>query len=144
MDEAEARRRVETARVARLGSLDPDGRLHLVPICFAVDGNTLYTAIDDKPKRSQQPQRLANVLAHPDVCVLVDEWDEDWSQLWWVRLRGRARVLETGEEHARAVAILRLKYGQYETHELDTVIAVDLDERRSWAAAPTSGSVATT
>jgi PPOX class probable F420-dependent enzyme len=128
------------ARVARLGSLAPDGALHLVPVCFAVDGNTLYTAIDDKPKRSQRPQRLANVLAHPDVCVLVDAWDEDWSQLWWVRLRGRARVLETGEEHAQAIALLRRKYSQYETHELEAVIAVDLSEVRSWAATPARDS----
>jgi PPOX class probable F420-dependent enzyme len=137
MKEAEARRRVEEARVARLGSLTPDGRLHLVPICFAVDRDTLYTAIDAKPKRSQRPQRLANVLAHPDVCVLVDEWDEDWSQLWWVRVRGRARVLEAGEECERAHELLRRKYEQYAAHELGDVIAVDLAERRSWAASPT-------
>src|SRR5262245_64782636 len=102
MDEAEARRRVATARVARLGSLTPDGRLHLVPICFELDGGTLYTAIDGKPKRSPRPQRLDNVAAHPEVCVLVDAWDEDWSQLWWVRLRGRARILEEGAERERA------------------------------------------
>jgi PPOX class probable F420-dependent enzyme len=137
MDAAEARRRVEAARVARLGSLTPKGRLHLVPICFALDGDTLYSAIDEKPKRSARPQRLANVLAHPDVCVLVDEWHEDWSRLWWVRLRGRARVLEAGEEHERALALLRRKYEQYAEHELGAVIAVDLAEQRSWAASPT-------
>jgi PPOX class probable F420-dependent enzyme len=137
MHEAEARRRVAEARVARLASLTPDGRLHLVPICFAVDGETLYTAIDAKQKRSQRPQRLANVLAHPGVCVLVDEWDEDWSRLWWVRLRGRARVLEAGEEHARAHVLLRGKYAQYAAHELGDVIAVDLDEERSWQGSST-------
>jgi PPOX class probable F420-dependent enzyme len=134
MNEAEARRRVATARVARLGSLTPDGRLHLVPICFELDGDTLYTAIDEKPKRSARPQRLGNVTAHPDVCVLVDGWDEDWSRLWWVRLRGRGRVLEDGAERDRAITLLRGKYAQYESHELGAVIAVELDELRGWAA----------
>jgi PPOX class probable F420-dependent enzyme len=134
MNEAEARRRAGTARVARLGSLTPDGRLHLVPICFALDGGTLYTAIDEKPKRSVRPQRLENVAAFPDVCVLVDGWDEDWSRLWWVRLRGRARILENGAEREQALMLLRGKYAQYESHELGAVIAVELDELRGWAA----------
>jgi PPOX class probable F420-dependent enzyme len=134
MNETEARRRAEAARVARLGSLTPDGRLHLVPICFVLDGNTLYTAIDEKPKRSARPQRIANLLAHPEACVLVDTWDEDWSQLWWVRFRGRARVLEEGSEREQAIELLRGKYEQYGAHELGAVIAVDLEELRSWAA----------
>ena len=134
MNETEARRRAEVARVARLGSLTPDGQLHLVPICFVLDGDTLYTAIDEKPKRSARPQRIANLLAQPDACVLIDAWDEDWSQLWWVRLRGRARVLEDGSEREQAVALLRGKYEQYGAQELGAVIAVDLDELRTWAA----------
>jgi PPOX class probable F420-dependent enzyme len=139
MDETEARRRVETARVARLGTLAPDGRLHLVPICFAVADDTLYTSVDSKPKRSRALQRLENVRANAEVCVLVDEWHEDWSLLWWVRLRGRARVLEEGEEEARAHALLRAKYEQYAADPLGPVIAVDLAERRAWSA---SGTVA--
>jgi PPOX class probable F420-dependent enzyme len=137
MDPAEACRRVETARVARLGTLTPDGRLHLVPVCFALDRETLYTAVDAKPKRSRALQRLENVRASPEVCVLVDEWHEDWSQLWWVRLRGRARVLEGGDELTRAHALLRAKYEQYADDPLGTVIAVDVEERRDWSASGT-------
>jgi PPOX class probable F420-dependent enzyme len=140
MDEAKARRRVETARVARLGTLTADGRLHLVPICFAIAGETLYTSVDAKPKRSRALRRLENVRANPDVCVLVDEWHEDWSQLWWVRLRGRARVIESSEEQARAHALLRAKYEQYAADPLGTVIAVDIVERRSWTASDTVAS----
>jgi PPOX class probable F420-dependent enzyme len=125
---------VALARVARLGTLTPEGRLHLVPICFALDGDRLYTTVDAKPKRSRALQRLANVRANPEVCVLVDRWDEDWSALWWVRLRGRARVLETGEEHERALGLLRAKYVQYAQDPLGPVIAVDIEERRSWSA----------
>ena len=133
MDEAEARHRVESARVARLGTLTPDGRIHLVPICFAVDGETLYTAVDAKPKRSRALQRLENVRSNPEVCVLVDEWDEDWSQLWWARLRGRARVLGGGEELASAHGLLRAKYEQYADDPLGPVIAVDVEEWRGWS-----------
>jgi PPOX class probable F420-dependent enzyme len=134
VEEAEARRRVGQARVARLGTLTPDGQPHLVPICFAVDGETLYTAVDAKPKRSRELQRLANVRANPAVCVLVDEWHEDWSMLWWVRLRGRARILDGGEEQARAHALLRAKYEQYANDPLGHGIAVDVEEWRAWSA----------
>jgi PPOX class probable F420-dependent enzyme len=136
MDDAEARRRVEEARVGRLGSLDPSGRLHLVPICFALEGSTLYSAVDAKPKRSRALRRLDNVRVNPDVCVLVDRYEEDWSLLWWVRLRGRARVLEPGAEQERATRLLRRKYVQYRGDPLDgPVLAVEIEEWRSWSAA---------
>lgn len=133
----DARRRVETARVARLATHDVSGRLHLVPICFALDGDTLYSAVDAKPKRSPVLRRLENVRADPDVGVLVDEYSEDWSALWWVRLRGRGRVLDGGQERERAVEVLRLKYPQYAEHGLDgPVLAVEIDEWRGWSATP--------
>jgi PPOX class probable F420-dependent enzyme len=137
MDDAEARRRVETARVARLATLTPDGRPHRVPVCFALDGPTLYTSVDAKPKRSRALQRLENVRANPEVCVLVDEWHEDWSLLWWVRLRGRARIVEDGGERDRAHALLRARYEQYAADPLGPVIAVDVEERRGWSASAT-------
>jgi len=140
VDEAEARRRVVEARVARLGTLTPAGRLHLVPICFAMDGEMLYTAVDAKPKRSRALQRLANLRANPEVCVLVDEWHEDWSLLWWVRLRGRARVLEDGDELARARELLRAKYEQYAAGPLGPAIAVDIAEWLGWSASDTLAS----
>jgi PPOX class probable F420-dependent enzyme len=139
MDEAEARRRVAEARVARLATLTPVGRLHLVPICFALEGDRLYTAVDAKPKRSRVLQRLRNVRSNPGVSVLADQWDEDWSQLWWVRLGGQARVLEAGEEHARALALLRAKYPQYADDPLGPVIAVDVEQWRCWSAAGGAG-----
>lgn len=139
MDEAEARRRVAEARVARLGTLTPAGRLHLVPVCFAIEGETLYTAVDAKPKRSRALRRLENVRANPEACVLVDEWHEDWSQLWWVRLRGRGRVLEDGEELALAHSLLRLKYEQYVDDLLGPAIAVDIAEWRGWSASAGRG-----
>ena len=129
--------RLATAQVARLATTDPDGRPHLVPIVFAVDGETLYTAVDQKPKRSRRLRRVENARARPDVTVLVDHYEDDWSRLWWIRLRGRARVLEGGEEHDRALALLTEKYGPYRDEPPQgPVLAVDIVEARAWAASP--------
>jgi PPOX class probable F420-dependent enzyme len=128
--------RVLAARVARLATIDPDGRPHLVPIVFALDGETLYTAVDAKPKRSRTLRRIENVRDRPDVVVLVDHYQHDWTQLWWVRLRGRARVLDNGEEAERALRLLQEKYEQYRRERPGLpVLAVDLHEWRDWNAA---------
>jgi PPOX class probable F420-dependent enzyme len=127
--------RVTSARVARLATIDPDGRPHLVPIVFAVDGDTLYSAVDRKPKRSQTLRRIENARVRSDVTILVDHYDDDWSRLWWIRLRGRARVLDDGEERVRALALLREKYPQYRDEPPDgPVLAVDVTEARTWSA----------
>jgi PPOX class probable F420-dependent enzyme len=127
--------RLTTARVARLATTDPDGRPHLVPIVFALDGDTLYSAVDRKPKRSSKLRRIANARARPDVTILVDHYEEDWSGLWWIRLRGRARVLDDGDERERALALLAEKYPQYRAEPPDgPVLAVDVTEIRDWSA----------
>jgi PPOX class probable F420-dependent enzyme len=121
--------------VARLATTDPDGRPHLVPIVFAVDGETLYSAVDRKPKRSRRLRRIENARARPDVTVLVDHYEEDWSRLWWTRLRGRARVLDGGDEHDRALELLAEKYPQYRSAPPGgPVLAVDVAEVRTWSA----------
>jgi len=138
--------RLTAARVARLATIDPDGRPHLVPIVFAVEDDTLYSAVDRKPKRSQRLRRIENARARPDVTILVDHYDDDWDTLWWIRVRGRARVLDQGEERERALALLAAKYPQYEREPPDgPVLAVDLTEERSWSSrapmdAPARGS----
>jgi len=127
---------VAAERVARLATVDPDSRPHLVPIVFALVGDTIYSAVDAKPKRSRTLQRIENARARPDVTVLVDHYEDDWTQLWWVRLRGRARVLDSGEEAARALTALAAKYEQYrETAPGLPVLAVDIVEWRGWSAA---------
>jgi PPOX class probable F420-dependent enzyme len=121
--------------VARLATTDPDGRPHLVPIVFAVDGNTLYSAVDRKPKRSTTLRRIENARTRPDVTVLVDHYDDDWTRLWWIRLRGSARILDAGEERAHALQLLQEKYPQYRSEPPDgPVLAVDVTEVREWAA----------
>jgi PPOX class probable F420-dependent enzyme len=129
------RERVAAARVARLATLDPDGRPHLVPIVFALAGDTLYSAVDAKPKRSRRLRRIENARERPDVTVLVDEYDDDWTRLWWVRLRGRARVLDDGDEASHAVDLLTAKYEQYRAEPPGLpVLAVDVVEWRGWTA----------
>jgi PPOX class probable F420-dependent enzyme len=121
--------------VARLATTDADGRPHLVPIVFAVDGDTLYSAVDRKPKRSRNLRRIENARARPDVTVLVDHYEDDWSRLWWIRLRGRARVLDDGSEHDRALTLLRDKYPQYvDEPPAGPVLAIDITEHREWHA----------
>jgi len=127
--------------VARLATTDPDGRPHLVPIVFAIDGDTLYSAVDAKPKRSKTLRRIENARERPDVTILVDHYDDDWSRLWWIRLRGRARVLDGGDELERALRLLREKYPQYtEEPPGAPVLAVDVTEVREWSAKAASAA----
>jgi PPOX class probable F420-dependent enzyme len=124
------------ARVARLGTIGAAGRPQLVPCCFALDGLVAYSAVDDKPKRTARLQRLTNVAAHPVATLLVDQYDEDWTALWWITASGPARVVSEGiNEHDRAVALLLAKYAQYLDHRLDgPVLAVALERWRTWSA----------
>jgi PPOX class probable F420-dependent enzyme len=123
----------EDARVARLATVDATGRPHVVPICFAIEGDMLYTAVDEKPKRTRQLRRLANIAANPAVEVLIDHYEEDWTRLRWVRLRGSARIVE--DRHA--VELLSAKYQQYRDRPpAGPVIAVTIEERSEWTASP--------
>lgn len=135
MDVAECRERVTGARVARLGTLGDDGRAHLVPIVFALADDTIYSAVDDKPKRTRRLRRLANIRRDPRVTVLVDHYDDDWSLLWWVRVEGEARILERPAEVDVAAALLAAKYPQY--HEepiLGPVIEIACRRWSGWRA----------
>jgi PPOX class probable F420-dependent enzyme len=119
------------ARVARLATVDPQGRPHAVPICFVIEDDTLFTVVDEKPKRTRRLQRLRNIEANPGVEVLIDHYDDDWSKLWWVRLRGTARIAEP-DEHV--LELLADKYPQYRASPPQgPVIAVRIEERSAWS-----------
>ena len=123
---------VDSERVARLATVGADGRPHVVPICFALDGDTLYTAVDEKPKATRRLRRLANIEANPHVEVVVDRWDEDWSRLWWVRLAGRAEIVDRDE---RALELLQTKYPQYRADPpAGPFVVVAIQSRREWRA----------
>jgi PPOX class probable F420-dependent enzyme len=132
--EAEARERFGAARVARLATADAQCRPHLVPVVFAVRDETIYSAVDAKPKRTSKLRRLANVTENPVVSLLVDHYEDDWDALWWVRADGRGRVLEGDEPEARqAIGWLRERYPQQQA--TGAVLAVDVERWTGWAAA---------
>ena len=127
------RERVASARVARLATTTPAGRPHLVPVCFVLVGDTVYSAVDGKPKSTRALQRLANLRADPAAALLIDHYDEDWTAVWWVRLDAAGRVLAAGAEEDRALAALRDKYEQYRRDPpAGPVIALDVVGWRAW------------
>jgi PPOX class probable F420-dependent enzyme len=133
MNQEQMRERVESARVARLATVGAAGRPHLVPICFALQGEMLYSAVDEKPKRTKRLKRLENIRSRPQVTVIVDHYEEDWSLLWWVRLDGSATVLEDGPEWKHGLELLRAKYEQYRAEPpTGAVIAVRIEAWRGW------------
>lgn len=130
-----ARDRFAAARVARLATVSGEGVPHIVPVVFAVDGDVVYTAVDGKPKSTRRLRRLADIDENPSVSLLVDHYDEDWSQLWWVRADGQATIHNSGTDVRRARDLLRAKYPQYQQVSLDgAVITVAVDGWVSWQA----------
>jgi PPOX class probable F420-dependent enzyme len=125
------------ARVGRLATADATGRPLVVPVCFVFDGAAVYSAVDDKPKRTRALRRLRNVAENPQASVLVDVWDEDWTRLAWVAVDGHTDVLTEGEAFTRALRLLRDKYGQYRAMNLErdgAVLRVRADRVRAWRA----------
>ena len=130
----EMRSRFASARVARLATLQPDGSPHLVPVTFAVDGDALAFAVDAKPKTTQRLQRLRNIERDPRVSLLVDEYADDWSSLWWVRADGAAERVE-GDVAQRWVRRLQAKYAQYRAFPpAGPVVEIRIDRWTGWGA----------
>lgn len=124
--------------------MDSEGRPHVVPFCFVLSGDTVYSSLDEKPKnvRPERLRRVRNLLEQPEVQVLVDRYDEDWTRLAFVQLRGRARLVDVANrEHEAALRLLRAKYPQYEAMELEgrPVIAVDVMGHFVWEAGGSRG-----
>jgi PPOX class probable F420-dependent enzyme len=142
MLDGDARAFVLSCRVGRLATAAPGGRPHAVPVCFAAEGDVVYTAVDAKPKRPDATlRRLRDIAANPRVLLLFDEYDDgDWSRLRYVQVHGQARVLDGWEEHDRALALLRARYAQYagpgpwELAADARVIAVKAERVVSWSA----------
>ncbi len=131
------RRFLDQSRVAHLATADRQGVPHLIPVCFCLDGLSLYITVDEKPKRTDIPlKRVRNIQENPAVAVTVDRWDEDWSRLGWIMLRGLAEILADGAEHDRAQEQLLGRYPQYQGMNLAPlpVIAVRIKRVLSWGA----------
>jgi PPOX class probable F420-dependent enzyme len=131
LSELECRSAFAEARVARLATADAEGAPHLVPITFAVEGDRVYFAVDGKPKSSARLRRLRNIEQNPRVSLLIDEYDEDWERLWWVRADGRARILAEGLEGPRG--LLRARYAQYADVAMDgPVVEIAVSRWSGW------------
>lgn len=134
MPAAEQRQRFADARVLRLSTADAAGRPHLVPATFAVVGDRVVIAVDHKPKRHSNLKRLRNIQENPAVSLLVDHFDEDWEQLWWVRVDGQARVLENVDADELVQALLS-KYDQYRDRRPGgPVIEIQVNRWSGWVA----------
>jgi PPOX class probable F420-dependent enzyme len=126
------------ARIARLATADRTGQPHVVPVCFAYDGAAIYMVIDEKPKRTapQRLRRIRNIIANPKVAMIVDHYEEDWRRLRYTLVTGTARVIESGPDHIRAIALLREKYPQYRAMQLEDrpVVVISPAGTIAWAA----------
>ena len=126
---------LESRRVAHLATADAQGAPHVVPVCFALAESVAYITIDAKPKGDPRAlKRLKNIAANPRVALVADRWDEDWTRLGWVMLRGAAEILGNGAEHDTAQELLRQRYPQYRRMQLAElpVIAIRIQRVTSW------------
>jgi len=131
----EARRRFAAARVARLATVSAQGRPHVVPCTFAVDGELVYFAVDSKPKSTVHLQRLRNITANPSVTMLTDNYADDWSALWWVRADGEAAIIEDPLAMAEPISLLAARYAQYVTSPPGgPVVAIRVSRWAGWSA----------
>jgi len=131
---------LRTARVGRLATAGAGGQPHVVPVCYVLAGDRIYSAVDAKPKRTQNLRRVRNVVENPRVSLVVDVWDEDWSRLAWVMAEGTAGILTSDMERAPALAALVAKYPQYAAMDLPAVagavLAITPARVVAWRATP--------
>ncbi len=135
MDSEEMRHRIDGAMVARLATVGADGRPHIVPITFALDEDTMFFAIDFKPKKTADLQRLRNIEANPSVSVLVDHYEEDWTKLWWVRADGTARIVIDGATFEKGISLLTQRYAQYRSaRPAGPMVSIAIQRMTGWSA----------
>jgi len=129
---------IRSARIAHFATADRSGQPHAVPICFVFDDKYFYSPIDEKPKRTAPAKlkRLRNIAENPQVSLVIDNYDENWSKLAYVLITGAARIMQRGQKHRRAVTLLRRKYSQYRTMAIDRrpVIVIKPKRITGWSA----------
>jgi len=128
---------IRSARVAHFATADANGQPMVIPICFVFDGKHFYSPIDEKPKRTpaDQLKRVKNIRQNPDVSLVIDRYDEDWSRLAYVLIHGKARILTSGVKYRGVVGLLRRKYRQYRAMAIDTrpMIQITPKQFKSWS-----------
>jgi PPOX class probable F420-dependent enzyme len=134
MNSKDAMQRLAQSKVAYLATISAEGRPHIVPFVFALDRDTMYFAVDAKPKTTTNLKRLNNIAANPAVSVLVDHFEDDWSNLWWVRADGSARVVADPTEAEHAMELLANRYPQYRAaRPPGPVVAIQIDRLTGWS-----------
>ena len=125
------------SRLAHLATSSKHGKPHVVPVCYVYDGVSIYSPIDEKPKRTnpKQLRRVLNISENPYVSMVVDQYEEDWSKLRYVLVQGSARIVHEGDEYRRAVSLLREKYPQYGAMQLEDrpVIKIEPVKVAAWS-----------
>ena len=131
---------LRSARTGHLATANATGQPHVIPVCFVFDGEAIYTVLDAKPKSTTlwQLRRVRNILANPQVSLVVDHYEEEWTRLRYVLVLGVAGFLEEGEEWARAIFMLREKYPQYHGMDLDESPVIKITPVRfvPWSSQP--------
>lgn len=131
-----------SARIGHLATANENARPHVIPVCFSTDGRSIYSVLDQKPKRTAltRLRRVKNILVNPQATLLIDHYDEDWGKLWYLMVSGRAELVMDGSEHTDAVALLRNKYPQYLEMDIgpNPVIKISPENIVSWGALPGS------
>jgi PPOX class probable F420-dependent enzyme len=133
VESGDAKRHLAESKVARLATVNDEGRPHIVPIVFAMDGDILYFAVDAKPKTTTNLKRLKNIATNPAVSVLADHYEDDWSKLWWVRADGTARIVTDDAEARHATQLLATRYAQF--RRAGSVVAMRIDRVTGWSGA---------
>lgn len=134
LDRETCRERLSAARVARLATVGADGRPHLVPVTFALTGDRILTAVDKKPKSTTNLRRIQNIAHNPQVAVLCDHYEDDWTRLWWVRADGRAEIVRADAQRREYLHALAARYDQYRRQPPDgPVIVVTVHRWAGWA-----------
>ncbi len=131
---------LRSARTGHLATADAKGRPQVVPVCFVFDGQAIYSVLDAKPKTTplRQLRRVKNILANPQVSLVVDHYEENWDKLQYILVSGDAELLESDEKWAVAIAMLREKYPQYQAMDLDQspVIKITPVRYSPWSSQP--------
>ncbi len=129
--------RLAETPVGHLATADGNGRPHVIPVCFAYDGQHIYSVLDAKPKRGSltRLRRVRNIIANPQVSLVIDHYDEDWTRLWYLLIQGRGELVEDGPEPPSAIALLREKYPQYREMPLEgnPVIKITPERVTGWS-----------
>jgi PPOX class probable F420-dependent enzyme len=93
LSDHECRVRLAAAHHAVLATRHPERGVDAVPVVYALVGSQVVLPVDSvKAKRRQRLRRLDNLAADDRCVLLVEHYDDDWAQLWWVRVHARSTV----------------------------------------------------